>query len=57
MYVCLEDKVPIKPVPIRYLVAPIAQLAKGLALRCRKSEVRIPDWAGYGYVHSKSLEG
>ena len=29
------------------LAAPIAQLAKGSALRCRRSEVRISDWAGF----------
>ena len=27
-------------------VAPLAQLAKGSALRCRRSGFRIPDWAG-----------
>ena len=30
------------------IVAPIAQLAEGSALRCRRSAVRILDWAGYG---------
>ena len=35
-----------------------AYLVSGSALRCRRSEVRIPDWTGYGkWVHSKSLEG
>ena len=27
------------------------------ALGCRRSEVRIPDWAGHGQVNSKPLEG
>ena len=30
---------------------------QGSALRCWRSEVRIPDWAGYGQSHSESLEG
>ena len=29
----------------------------GSALRCRRSEIRIPDWVGYGQVYSKPLEG
>ena len=28
---------------------------EGSALRCRRSEVRIPGWAGYGSVNSPSL--
>ena len=32
----------------RQVVASIAQLAKGSALRCRRSGIRIPDWAGCG---------
>ena len=33
---------------LRSSLARIAQLAEGSALKCGRSEVRIPDWAGYG---------
>ena len=38
-------------------MAPIAQSAEGSALRCGRSEVRIPGWAGDGWVNSEPLEG